>query len=43
MSVGGDTVTVTISHPSATDVAMIGRLVDDVTLRASATMALEPP
>ena len=37
------TVTVTVSHPSATDVAMIGRLIDDVTLRASATMALEPP
>ena len=43
VSVGGDTVTVTVSHPSATDVAMIGRLIDDVTLRASATMALEPP
>ena len=30
VSVGGDTVTVTVSHPSATDVALIGRLIADV-------------
>ena len=35
VSVGGDTVTVTVTHPSATDVAMIGRLIDDVELRAT--------
>ena len=43
VSVGGDTVTVTVSHPSATDVALIGHLIDDVVVRATATMALEPP
>ena len=30
-------------HRSVTDVALIGRLIADVDLRASATMALEPP
>ena len=30
VSVGGDTVTVTVSHPSATDVALIGHLIGDV-------------
>ena len=43
MSVGADTVTVTVTHPSATDVALVGRLIDDVELSAAATMALEPP
>jgi Flp pilus assembly protein TadG len=43
VSVGGDTVTVTVSHRSGTDVALIGHLIDDVDVRATATMALEPP
>ena len=37
------TVTVTVSHPSATDMAMVGRLIGDVELQARVTMALEPP
>ena len=40
---GGDTVTATVRYTSVTDVAMIGRLVGDVALRASVTMAVEPP
>jgi Flp pilus assembly protein TadG len=43
VSVQGDTVTVRVRHPSATDVALVGRLVGDVDLQASVTMALEPP
>lgn len=43
VSVSGDSVTVTVTHASATDVAMIGALVGDVDIRATATMALEPP
>jgi hypothetical protein len=43
VSAGGDTVTVTVSHPSATDVAMIGRFIGDVELRATVTMAIEVP
>jgi len=43
VSVGVDTVTVSVSHPSATEVAMIGHLVGDVMVRATSTMALEPP
>ncbi len=43
VSVGATTVTVTVTHPSATDVAIIGRLIADVELRATVTMALEPP
>ena len=43
VSQGGDTVTVTVGYTSATDVAMIGRIVGDVALQASVTMALEPP
>jgi Flp pilus assembly protein TadG len=39
----GDTVTVTVSHVTHTDVPMIGALLPDVTVSASATMALEPP
>ena len=43
VSEGADTVTVVVGYTTTTDVAMIGRLVGDVTLRASVTMALEPP
>ena len=43
VSVGASTVTVTVTHPCATDVAIVGRLIADVDLRASVTMALEPP
>lgn len=43
VSVGADTVTVTVHHPSATDVALIGHVIDEVDLRATATMVLEPP
>jgi len=39
----GTMVTVTVSHVSATDVPLIGALLPDVTVAASATMALEPP
>ena len=42
VSSGGDAVTVTVSHPSATEVAMVGRLIADVELRATVTMAVEP-
>jgi Flp pilus assembly protein TadG len=41
--VGPTTVTVRVSARSATDVPVIGAFVDDVDLRASVTMALEPP
>jgi Flp pilus assembly protein TadG len=37
------TVTVTVRHTASTDVPLIGGLVGDVDLSASATMALEPP
>lgn len=40
---GGATVTVTVAYSSATDVAMIGRFIGNVTLEATAVMALEPP
>lgn len=43
VSVSGDMVSVTVSHHSATDVAMIGHVIGDVQLRAAAAMALEPP
>ncbi len=43
IAVRGDAVTVTVSHRSRTDVPLAGRLIDDVELRARATMALEPP
>lgn len=36
-------VTVTVSHVTRTDVPMIGALLPDITVRAEATMALEPP
>jgi Flp pilus assembly protein TadG len=38
-----DAVTVTVSHVTHTDVPMIGALLPDVTVEATATMALEPP
>ena len=38
-----DTVTVTVSHVTHTDVPMIGALLPDITATAAATMALEPP
>jgi Flp pilus assembly protein TadG len=37
------TVTVVVSHITHTDVPLIGALIPDVTTRAEATMALEPP
>jgi Flp pilus assembly protein TadG len=43
VSAGSAAVTVTVTHRSATDVAMVGRFIGDVALRASVTMAVEPP
>lgn len=43
VTVADDVVTVTITYVDPTNVAMIGALVPNATLRASATMALEPP
>ncbi len=43
VAVGADTVTVTVTHRSVTRVAIIGHVIGDVDLRATATMALEPP
>lgn len=43
VSVHGDEVTVRVTHHNATDVPLIGALVGDVDLHASATMHLEPP
>ncbi len=42
-SSSGDTVTVTVSHVTHTDVPLIGSLLPDITVAAAATMALEPP
>ncbi len=42
-SSSGDTVTVTVSHVTRTDVPLIGALLPDITVTAAATMALEPP
>ena len=39
----GDTITVTVSHVTPTDVPLIGVLLPDITVTAAATMALEPP
>jgi Flp pilus assembly protein TadG len=36
-------VTVTVSHLTRTDVPLIGALLPDATITATATMALEPP
>ena len=41
--VQGDRVTVMVSFASTTDVAMIGRLIGDVTVSAEVTMRREPP
>jgi Flp pilus assembly protein TadG len=38
----GEDVRVTVTHRSATDVPLIGRLIGDVTVRATATMRREP-
>jgi TadE-like protein len=38
-----DAVTVTVSHVTPTDVPLIGALLPDITVTATATMALEPP
>jgi Flp pilus assembly protein TadG len=38
-----DTVTVTVTHLTHTDVPLIGALLPDITVTAEATMALEPP
>jgi Flp pilus assembly protein TadG len=38
-----DVVTVTVSHVTRTDVPLIGALLPDITVTATATMALEPP
>jgi Flp pilus assembly protein TadG len=38
----GDVVRVTVSYRAATDVPLVGRLVGDVTLRATAVMRAEP-
>jgi hypothetical protein len=43
VNVAATTVTVTVRYRSVTDVALIGRLIGDVDLDATATMALEPP
>ena len=43
VELGPATVAVTVHHDSATDVAIIGRFIGDVTLAATAAMALEPP
>jgi Flp pilus assembly protein TadG len=37
------TITVTVTYIDHTDVSMVGALLSDVTLQASATMAFEPP
>lgn len=37
------TITVTVSYVDHTDVSMVGALLSDVTVQASATMAFEPP
>ncbi|MDJ0770328.1 MAG: TadE/TadG family type IV pilus assembly protein [Ilumatobacter sp.] len=39
----GNTVTVTVRHRSRTDVPIIGRLIGDVDVVGTATMAREPP
>jgi Flp pilus assembly protein TadG len=45
VQIAGDetTMTVTVSYVDHTDVAMVGALLPDATLQASATMAFEPP
>ena len=43
VNAGAAAVTVTVTHRSATEVAMVGRFIGDVALRSSVTMAVEPP
>jgi hypothetical protein len=43
VAVGASTVTVTVSSVNHTDVAIVGGAIGDAELRASVTMALEPP
>ena len=42
-SMGQATVTVTVTHVDAVDVAIIGALIGPITHTASVTMAIEPP
>ena len=39
----GDSVTVTVSYRERTELPLVGLVIPDVTLRASATMTVEPP
>jgi|SRR3954454_5189408 len=39
----GATISVTVSHVTHTDVPLIGALIPDIDVTATATMALEPP
>lgn len=39
----GTTVTVTVTYVDRTDVALVGALIQQVRVRATATMAFEPP
>jgi Flp pilus assembly protein TadG len=43
VTVGATAVTVTVRHHDTTDVPIVGPLIADVDLQATATMALEPP
>jgi Flp pilus assembly protein TadG len=43
VAAGADRVTVTVRYVDPTNVPLIGRVIGDVTLTASATMAREPP
>ena len=43
VSVSGDVVRVRIRYVNATDVALVGPAIGDVTLEATAAMAWEPP
>lgn len=43
VSLDATTVTVTVTFVDHTEVSMVGALLPDVTLHASATMAFEPP
>ena len=43
VSVAGEVVRVRVRYVNATDVALVGAAIDDVTLEATAAMAREPP
>ena len=43
VSVAGDVVRVRVRYVNATDVALVGAAIGDVTLEATAAMAWEPP